>query len=102
MDITMVAIAGMVVGGAVSLGAFTAWLRYRVARVARVEAAATADRLARLAADVQALHTSVEALAVEVERIGEGQRYALRLLDGGQGTEPPNAIALEHVTSGQG
>lgn len=98
MDVTIVAVAAIVSGCAVSLGAFTAWLRYRAARGARADAAIGADRLARLATDVQSLHTSMEALALEVERLGEGQRYALRLLGNGRVNALPNDAPARVLT----
>lgn len=94
MDITTVTVAAIITSGIVSLGAFSAWLRHRAGRGARDQ---RADRFEGLADDVQALHASLEALALEVERLGEGQRYTLRLLDGHREPAAPRSAAPERV-----
>jgi len=55
--------------------AWAKWLKHRYDEL-KVERATAADaaRLARL-------ETAIEALAVELERIGETQRYTLKVLD---------------------
>jgi hypothetical protein len=59
------------------------WLKHRYDEL-RIERTTTADaeRLARM-------ETAIEALAVELERIGETQRYTLKLL----GEHLPRALA---------
>ena len=55
--------------------AWSKWLKHRYDEL-RLERSATADadRIARL-------ESAIEALSVELERIGEAQRYAAKLLD---------------------
>ena len=52
------------------------WLKHRYdeERITRPESNVDAQRLARL-------ETSVEALALELERIGEAQRYTVKVLE---------------------
>lgn len=74
--------------------AWASWLRHRYDEL-KVERAAAgeAERLARV-------ETAIEALSIEVERIGETQRYTLKLLDEripralppGQNTKEPRVI----------
>lgn len=79
MDITVVTIAAMGIGCATLLGALSAWLRYRARGPAQKDAR-RAEQFEQLADEVRALRVTVEAVAVEVERLGEGQRYTARLL----------------------
>ena len=92
MDVTVVAVAAVVTGGIMLLGAFSAWLRFRSGRGARVGGT---DTLAQLSDEVRALRLALDTVAVEVERLGEEQRYATRLLrdrsDATAGSAPPPA-----------
>jgi hypothetical protein len=74
--------------------AWAKWLKHRYdeLKVERAKGAET-ERLARM-------ETAIEALSVEVERIGETQRYTLKLLDehlpralpSGHNSEEPRVI----------
>jgi hypothetical protein len=72
------------VNGAFLLGLIRIWLGHRERRAARLAAQTTVTDRDRLAAEIQDLHASLDAVAVEVERLGEGQRYLTRVL-----AEPP-------------
>ena len=94
MDITVVTIAAMGIGCATLLGAFSAWLRYRARGVARPDAFRD-ERFEQLTDEVRALRVTVEAVAVEVERLGEGQRYTTRLVGErreASATTPPRVV----------
>jgi hypothetical protein len=56
-------------------------------------AAVSDDRLAEMTARLQRLETSIDAIAIEIERNGELQRYAARLL------ELRGSIALPEATT---
>ena len=60
------------------LGAYLAW-RVSRGRVAHRADAASATAPSEFAARLRGLEQSVDAVAVEVERIGEGQRFVTRL-----------------------
>jgi hypothetical protein len=78
-------IAAAVIAAIGVTGALTQAFRARLApdaslRPADVDLAALEDRIvARLEARLRALEQAVEVTAIEVERIGEAQRYASRL-----------------------
>ena len=76
MDVTVVAVAAIVTGGLMLASAFSAWLRYHSGKLR----ADGADQLVQLAEEVRALRVALDTVAVEVERLGEEQRYATRLL----------------------
>ena len=76
MDITVVAVSAIVVGSGMLLGAFSAWLRYLTARRARADRAG----VEQLTGEIRALRVTLDAVAIEVERLGEGQRFATQLL----------------------
>ena len=80
MDITIVTVAAVVTNGFLLFGMFGLWLRHRARRVEDAARVSQADQIERLAADVRALRATLDAVAIEVERVGEGQRYAARLL----------------------
>jgi hypothetical protein len=69
--------AGVHVGLAL-LGAYLAW-RVSRGRAAPRTDAASATAPSEFAARLRGLEQSVDAVAVEVERIGEGQRFVTRL-----------------------
>ena len=57
------------------------WLRVKqFERDAQLPPAAPGGEAADLAARLARIEQAIEAIAVEVERLGEGQRYAARLL----------------------
>jgi hypothetical protein len=68
------------VNGAFVLGLIRIWLGHRERRAARLAAQSTVTDRDRLAADLQDLRGMIETVAVEVERLGEGQRYLTRVL----------------------
>lgn len=74
-EMVVAIIAISMVGGTV-MTLITSWFRYREKKLeveGRRSLPAADDRLARI-------ETAVEAMAVEVERISEGQRFTSRLL----------------------
>ncbi|HEU6451297.1 MAG TPA: hypothetical protein VFT57_07735 [Gemmatimonadaceae bacterium] len=90
-DALEIALATMVVlataFGATTLGFAVAWVRARE-RAARAEARVAQETVPVILpgpepadrARLEALQHSIDAIAVEVERIGEGERFATRLL----------------------
>ena len=75
-----VAITSMIVGAVVILGTVRMWVGGRSAR-ARAEAGVpNGGQLDRLEARLVETQRAVETMAVEVERIAEGQRFATKLL----------------------
>jgi hypothetical protein len=81
----------LVVAVATSVAVFNRWLQHRE-RLAELAArpaveAGDADRLARV-------ERAVEAVALEVERIGEGQRYLTRVLGERPRASAPSALPL--------
>lgn len=90
MNITLVAIAAVVTNGFLLFGVVGLWLRHRSLQDADAERVKQTDQLERLAVEVRTLQTTLEAVAIEVERIGEEQRYATRLLrERSEGATPP-------------
>lgn len=74
-EMVVAIIAISMVGGTV-MTLITSWFRYREKKLEvdrRSVVGVTDDRLARI-------ETAVEAMAVEVERISEGQRFTSKLL----------------------
>jgi hypothetical protein len=63
------------VNGVFLLGALGLWLRYRERRAAR-----TMEQEQRVAAELQELRAAIDSIALEVERLGEGQRFVSRVL----------------------
>ena len=85
------------VGAIVAMGCFTgiliSWMKHR-----RVKALPSPDlmhRLDEIADRVNRIETAVDATAIEVERISEGQRFTTRLL-----AERAGAPALVDHSSG--
>ena len=66
---------GVAITAAAAAFAWAKWLKHRYDEL-RIERAATAD-----AERIAKLENTLEALAIEVERIGEAQRYAVKLLE---------------------
>ena len=64
------------------LGGFgtIAMMIWAFVRTRRPPSSAAPDHVARLAAQMEALQGSIDAMALEVERIGEGQRFTTKLL----------------------
>ncbi len=80
-------LTGIVMGGIVLLTAITLWYR-RTMRGTPVSTAASAQSEARMAR----IENALESIAVEVERISEGQRFTSRLLAEGAAV-PLNSAA---------
>ena len=59
------------------LGVVTTWIRYRAKRVVSSDITA---RLGEMANRMARLDNAVDAIAVEVERISEGQRFVTKVL----------------------
>jgi len=70
------------VAGIVGMGCFTGvlvtWIKYRASK--RFPAPELMHRIDEIADRVNRIDTSVDAVALEVERISEGQRFTTRLL----------------------
>ena len=77
---TIVTVAAIFTNGALIFGTLALWLRHRAQRNAAASGASQAELIERLAGEVRSLHATLDAVAIEVERLGEGQRYAARLL----------------------
>ena len=80
MDHNTFIIAAGALNGAVLLTGIRIWLGYRERRAARQAALSAVTDRDRLGADLQDLRAALETVAVEVERLGEGQRYLMRVL----------------------
>ena len=65
--------------GAVAIGFAVAWVRTRE-RLIRAQQRSPADPLASSDARLDRLEQAVESIAIEIERISEGQRFTARLL----------------------
>ena len=96
MDVTVVAVAAIVTGGLMLASAFSAWLRYHSGRKMRAHGA---DQLTQLTDEVRALRVALDAVAVEVERLGEEQRYATRLLRDRADATAGGAVAPPRVVT---
>ena len=97
MDMTTVTVAAIFTNGAVIFGTFALWLRHRAQRNATAAGASQAEQIERLADEVRSLHATLDAVAIEVERLGEGQRYAARLLQERAGAASPQLSAPPRV-----
>jgi hypothetical protein len=105
---TFIIAAGAVNGGFV-LALIRIWLGHRERRAARLAArlaaqSAVTDR-DRLAGELQDLRAALDTVAVEVERLGEGQRYLTRVLaergappavPPGRAAAPPARVITPH------
>lgn len=81
----------LAVGLATPVALVYRWLQHRE-RMARI--AADRERPPEDAARLARLETGVEAIAVEVERVGEGQRFVARLLADRGGLRPGAAPSV--------
>ena len=70
-------VAGIVGMGCLT-GVLVTWIKYRAAK--RLPAPDLLHRLEEIADRVNRIETSIDAVALEVERISEGQRFTTRLL----------------------
>lgn len=75
-----VAITSMLVGAIIILSTVQMWLSSRNTRAKASSGAPSAAQLDRLEARLVETQRAVETMAVEVERIAEGQRFTTRLL----------------------
>jgi predicted TPR repeat methyltransferase len=66
-----------VVGIGCFTGVLTTWIKYRAKRVGSADVSA---RLGEISDRMAKLDNAVDAMAVEVERISEGQRFVTKLL----------------------
>ena len=107
MDHNTFIIAAGAVNGAVLLTGIRMWLGYRERRAAREAAQSVVTDRDRLTAELQDLRGALDAVAVEVERLGEGQRYLTRVLAersaapaippaGGRAAQPPARVVTPH------
>jgi hypothetical protein len=68
------------VNGAFLLGLIRIWLGHRERRATRLAAQNTVTDRDRLSAELQDIHGVLDTVAIEMERLGEGQRYLTRVL----------------------
>ena len=80
MDSNTYIVAVAAVNGGFLLGLVRIWLGHRERRAARLAAQNVVTDRERLAGELQDLHAALDTVAVEVERLGEGQRYLTRVL----------------------
>ena len=92
-------VVAMGISGGVVMTLITSWFRYREKRLDTAPRGAGAEQEQRLAR----IETAIEAIAVEVERIAEGQRFTTRLLTDRTGAQPPVAVSqpLKHLEERQ-
>ena len=76
--------AGVVTAMGCFTGIVTTWIKYRAKRVVSADLTA---RLGEISDRMAKLDNAVDAMAVEVERISEGQRFVTKLL-AERGTTP--------------
>ena len=96
MDHNTFLIAAGAVNGAVLLTGIRIWLGYRERKAAREAAQSAVTDRDRLSAELQDLRAALDTVAVEMERLGEGQRYLTRVLaerSSPQGAVPPARAA---------
>ena len=94
LDGDLVVIAGSILTGGIAFPLVRAWVR-RLERTPTAPAlGADSEVLARLAA----IESAVEAIAVEVERVSENQRFTTKLLAGREGVALPAASAARTST----
>lgn len=82
------------------LGAIAAWV-LAAKRRARGEAELTGEVSAQLAERLAMLERSVEAVAIEVERIGEGQRYVTRMFAAKDNLKPSDEAPDKRNTAAE-
>lgn len=68
---------GLIVGMGCLTGVLTTWIKYRAKRVVSTDVNA---RLSEIADRMAKLDNAVDSMAVEVERISEGQRFVTKVL----------------------
>jgi predicted TPR repeat methyltransferase len=76
--------AGVITAMGCFTGVLTTWIKYRAKRVVSADLTA---RLGEISDRMAKLDNAVDAMAVEVERISEGQRFVTKLL-AERGTTP--------------
>jgi hypothetical protein len=91
MDTNTYIVAVAAVNGAFLLGLIRIWLGHRERRATREAAQNMVTDRDRLTAELQDLRGALETVAVEVERLGEGQRYLTRVL--AERSAAPGAVA---------
>ena len=106
MDTNSYIVAVAAVNGGFLLGLLRIWLGHRERRAARLAAQSVVTDRERLAGELQELHAALDTVAVEVERLGEGQRYLTRLLaergaapatlPAGRGAQTPARVVTPH------
>jgi hypothetical protein len=74
----MLVFAVTIVGMGCFTGVLVTWIKYRHAR--HLQSPELMHRLDDIADRMNRMETSIDAVAVEVERISEGQRFTTRLL----------------------
>ena len=92
-DGDLIIISGTIITLALGLPLVRAWVRAFEARHRREAIPASSEVTQRLAT----IESAVEAIAVEVERISENQRFTTRLLAGREGAEGLMARDVETV-----
>lgn len=90
------AFVAAIVGMGCATGVIITWIKWRAGRQAKLPE--ITRRLDEIAARLGALDTAVETVAVEVERISEGQRFVSRVL----ADRTPAATALPDRTKASG
>ena len=88
----VIILTALALNGAVVVAGLALWLGVRSRR------GASERQLERLAAQVESLRGTLDAVALEMERLGEGQRYAARLL--GERVTGATAAAPRTPTAG--
>ena len=68
---------GLIVGMGCLTGVLTTWIKYRAKRLVSTDVNA---RLSEIADRMAKLDNAVDSMAVEVERISEGQRFVTKVL----------------------
>jgi len=100
-DAEVLTVIFIFVGTIVSIGCFTGiittWIKYRAKRVVSADLTA---RLGEISDRMAKLDNAVDAMAVEVERISEGQRFVTKVL-AERGTAPALADAARAGGSAQ-
>jgi hypothetical protein len=82
----MVALSGQICGTILIVSLITAWATRR-----RKNVIAPGEGLQRIEARIADMQQSLDAVAIEVERISEGQRFAAKLLTERGGAAVPDA-----------
>jgi hypothetical protein len=72
-NVTLIALAGMICGTVMFVSLVSAWLRRRSDPAPR-------DSFRNIEARLGEMQQAIDSIAVEVERVSEGQRFATKLL----------------------